>query len=347
MEWTLAFGTSDGVVLARQAGDDLEVVDRCLPGRTVTALTTCGTALLAGTLDGVLRSDDGGATWQDASTGLAVRHVRWLASSPGGDPVAYVGTEPAAIHRLACGGHPADTNGPADKEHPAGAGHWRECPEVARLRDAHGWWLPYSREDGCVRGFAADGTSAHGTSAHMYAAVEVGGVLRSDDGGQTWALVAGNGSDPRNLRPPAPLVHPDVHSISVHPSSPDAVTAPTGGGLYRTSDGGATWTNLYRCYCRAAWVDPEDAAHIVFGPADGVSRNGRIEETTDGGVTWRPASEGQDVPWARHMVERFTQFGDTLLAVLSNGHLLAAERERLAWRRVLPAVEGTRCAIVR
>ncbi len=195
-----------------------------------------------------------------------------------------------------------------------------------------------------MRGFAARGVRVYG--ARVYAAVEVGGVLRSDDGGGSWAMVAGSGENPRNMQPPAPLVHPDVHSITVHPSSPDLVTAPTGGGLYRTEDGGATWTCLYTCYCRAAWVDPEDPAHIVFGPADGVSRNGRIEESLDGGRTWHPASEGQDVPWPRHMVERFLQVGDTLLAVLSNGGLLAAELGTFSWRRILPEVAGVRCAAV-
>jgi photosystem II stability/assembly factor-like uncharacterized protein len=320
MDWDLILGASDGVVLARRAADDWQIAGRGLSGHTVTALAACGDAILAGTLDGVVSSQDGGATWRDAIEGLTVRHVRWMAGVSTGDPVALVGTEPAAIHRW------------------TGGKSWRECPEVAQLRDARGWWLPYSPEAGCVRGFAFHGS-------RVYAAVEVGGVLRSDDRGQTWAPVAGSGGDPRNLQPPAPLIHPDVHSISVHPSSPDRVTAPTGGGLYRSDDGGATWACLYRCYCRAAWVDPEDPAHVVFGPADGVSRNGRIEETRDGGRTWRLASEGQEVPWARHMVERFLQSGDTLLAVLSNGQLLAAGRAALSWRPVLAEAAGVRCAI--
>jgi hypothetical protein len=282
---------------------------------------------LAGTTDGIYVSADGGQAWDEASAGLTVRHVRWLACPPAwgahqaGGGTAFAGTEPAAIYQW-------DGDGP-----------WRECPEVTRLRDAHGWWLPYSPEDGCVRGLAPGASRA-------YAAVEVGGVLRSDDAGTSWMLVKGNENNPRNLDPPAPLVHPDVHSITVHPSSPDRVTAPTGGGLYRSADGGDTWTRLYRCYCRAAWVDPEDAAHIVFGPADGVSRNGRIEASHDGGQTWHPASGGLDVPWPRHMVERFVQSGDTLLAVLSNGQLLEAPLATLAWRQILDEVAGVRCAAV-
>ena len=78
-----------------------------------------------------------------------------------------------------------------------------------------------------------------------------------------------------------------------------------GGGLYRSADGGRTWKNLYRCYIRAIWVDPANAQHIVAGPADGVSRNGPIEESYDGGQTWHLVSDGmRSAPWSRHMVER-------------------------------------------
>jgi len=326
MKGDLALGTSEGVVLAQCLGTGLRgsgwrIAGRGLVGHTVTGIASCGGTLLAGTTDGIYRSADGGQTWRQASAGLTVRHVRWLACPPGKGGTAFAGTEPAALYQW------------------GGGGEWRERPEVAQLRAAHGWWLPYSPEDGCVRGFAFGESRA-------YAAVEVGGVLRSDDGGQNWMLVQGNENNPRNLDPPAPRVHPDVHSITVHPSSPDRVTASTGGGLYRSADGGATWTCLYRCYCRAAWVDPEDAAHIVFGPADGVSRNGRLEVSHDGGQTWHPASGGLDVPWPRHMVERFVQSGDTLLAVLSNGQLLEAALATLAWRQILPEVAGVRCAAV-
>jgi hypothetical protein len=38
------------------------------------------------------------------------------------------------------------------------------------------------------------------------------------------------------------------------------------------------------------------------------------------------------------MVERFSQVGDNLLAVLSNGELLVTSLEPLNWQRLLPEV---------
>jgi photosystem II stability/assembly factor-like uncharacterized protein len=263
---------------------------------------------LAGTHAGVFRSDDLGRTWQEASQGLSTRYVRWMAYHPDISDLEFAGTEPAGIFVSHNGG-----------------GSWRPCPEVHQMGDEHGWSLPYSPEAGCVRGFAFHGERA-------YAAVEVGGVLISDDRGETWSLA--KGSQFRDRYPIPGRVHPDVHSLAVHPSSPDLVYAPTGGGFYRSWDGGNTWELRLRGYCRAVWVDPNDPEHLVLGQADGVDANGRIEASRDGGRTWQAASQGLDAPWRRHMVERFTQVGSELLAVLSNGEVLAAPLDTLEWRPI-------------
>lgn len=306
----LIVGTNEGVSIARHEGDTWGIVRRSLAARQVNSVSAQDGSILAGTTEGVFHSDDFGQRWRMASQGLSAPKARWVAHNPDGSGRVVVGTEPAAIFLSRDGGQ-----------------RWRECPEVAALRDEHAWHLPYSPEAGCVRGFAFHGERA-------YAAVEQGGLLRSDDAGETWHLVEGSNGIPRT--PPAGFVHPDVHSVAVHPSSPDLVFAPTGGGLYASKDGGAIWKQLYRCYCRAIWSDPADAEHLVFGPADSVDRKGRIEETGDGGKTWQMVSEGLEVPWSRHMVERFLQVNYELLAVLSNGELLAAPLPTLQWRPILP-----------
>lgn len=306
--------TENGLIVCEPDGEWREV-RRGLIGKRITSVIAREGVILAGTTDGIYRTDDDGENWRETSAGLTHRHVRWLAYHPDVSDLEFAGTEPAAIF----------------VSHDRGDS-WSERSEVAKLRDHHQWSMPYSREAGCVRGFAFHGSRA-------YAAVEVGGVLRSDDHGENWRLAEGSDGNPSFEGPPAPFVYPDVHSIQVHPSSPDIVDVPTGGGFYRSTDGGSTWDLLYDCYCRAVWIDPADSTHIILGPADYVDSLGRIEESRDGGHTWNLASAGLKVPWRNHMVERFTQIGSDLFAILSNGELLITQLSGLEWKRILPGIK--------
>ena len=308
----LVLATENGIAVCERGYHDWHEAFRKLPGQHITSLTARERVILAGTENGIFRSEDEGQTWKEASNGLTTRHVRWVAFHTDDSELVLAGTEPANIFI----------------SHDSGDS-WRACPEVAQLRDHFRWSLPYSSEAGCVRGFAFHGSRA-------YAAVEVGGVLISEDNGESWRLAEGSDGKPNLAGPPEPFVYPDVHSLEVHPSSQDLVYAPTGGGFYRSSDGGKTWKLFYDCYCRAVWVDPSDPNHMILGPADGVDRNGRIEESRNGGETWSPASNGLQVPWRRGMVERFFQMDDELFAVLSTGQLLSASLSKIEWQRILP-----------
>ena len=312
----LILAAEQGLILCERSGDDWRESLRALTDQHVTSVIVRDAVILAGTEKGIFRSDDEGQTWQEASNGLTLSHVRWMAFHPTVSKLAFAGTEPADIFV-------SHDNGDS----------WRACPEVAQLRGPLKWSLPYSPEAGCVRGFAFH-------ESRVYAAVEVGGVLVSDDHGETWQLAEGSDGKPDLQGPPEPFVYPDVHSLEVHPSSPDLVYAPTGGGFYRSTDGGKTWQLFYDCYCRAVWVNPQDPDHMILGPADGVDRNGRIEESRDGGQTWSAASNGLQVPWRRGMIERFFQAGDELFAVLSNGQLLSTALASLEWKRILPEMNG-------
>lgn len=316
MNTQLYIAASNGLHVAERANGNWKIKEQVLKGKPITSVIAREGVILAGSREGVLRSDDLGKTWRDASNGLTTRYVRWLAYHPEISDCEFAGTEPADIF--------------ISRD---GANSWRECKGVTALRDAHHWFLPYSPQAGCIRGFAFHGRRA-------YAAAEVGGALRSDDGGETWRLCDGSNGDPDLEGPPAPLIYPDVHSIEVHPTSPDLVYAPTGGGFYTSRDGGATWTLPYECYVRAMWLDPADASHLLLGPADNVDRNGRIEESRDGGETWQLASNGLDVPWRDHMVERFKQVGDELFAVLSSGEIYLARVNEWHWQRAFDSLHA-------
>ena len=310
----LLLATQTGLVMAQKNGDGWQSERQGLEGEEVTSLIAREGVILAGTRDGIFRSEDRGATWLETSKGLTERYVRWLAYHPEISDFEFAGTEPAGIFVSRNGGD-----------------SWRECTEVSDLRREHKWWLPYSPGAGCVRGF-----SFHGQRA--YAAVEVGAALRSDDGGEQWRLVDGANGIPVFGTPPPHFVHPDVHSIEVHPFSPDLVFAPTGGGFYHSADGGKSWRTINDClYVRAVWLDAADANHLILGPSDGPDgENGRIEVTHDGGQSWQQVA-GR---WSDNMVERFQQIGHNLWAVMANGNLLVTPLAELEWQPVLTDVTG-------
>ena len=311
----LYLASNAGLVIALRENETWRAAARVLQDQHITSIIAREGVILAGTTEGIWRSDDDGQHWRTVNYGVTSPHVRWLAYHPNITDLEFAGTEPAGIF----------------VSHD-GAEHWNACPEVVSLRDRHEWMLPYSPEAGCVRGFAFWGQ-------RVYAAVEVGGVLRSDDEGSTWALVAGSDGDPDLSGPPEPFVYPDVHDIAVHPSDPNLVFAATGGGLYRSNDGGANWKLLYDCYCRGLWLDSDDPNHLVFGPAEHVGAVGRIEATHDGGQTWSLVSDGLDVPWPHTMPERISQIGDELFTVLDDGRVLSAPLATLSWAYILPEIE--------
>lgn len=310
---TLLLATQTGLVLAERApGGDWQIARRALAGQALTSVIAREGVILVGSRAGVQRSDDRGRTWQPASAGLTEPYVRWLAYHPDLSDFEVAGTEPAGLY--------------VSRD---GAATWRACPEVAALRDQHGWFLPYSSGAGCVRGFAFAG-------ARAYAAVEVGGVLRSDDHARTWQLVSGSDGNPDLGGPPEPFIYPDLHSLVVPTGLPDVVLAATGGGFYRSDDGGATWACLVECYVRAVWVDPADAEHILLGPAEDVGERGTITVSRDSGHTWQPAAAGLPVPWPHDMVERFIPAGSELLAVLDGGQVFTSPLGAWQWQPLLP-----------
>lgn len=319
MSTRLILATANGVVVLGKNGKTWQENSSAYHGQRFTAVASQGETILAGTPDGLYRSADGGQTWHAASEGLVYKHIRSLALHPEDVRLAFAGTEPAAIHYSLDGGQT-----------------WRYCPEVADLRDRYRWYLPYSPRAGCIRGFAL-------ANERAYAAVEQGGLLRSDDSGRTWRLMDPS-EDPRLETPDAPWIHKDVHSVQVHTSSEDTVFAPTGGGFYYSTNGGQGWTQLHPNYCRALWADPLRADHLVLGPANGPDRGGWIVETLNGGASWTRRMSGLEEFWKSTMVEEFHPVDDTLIALLSDGRLLSAPLETLQWQPMLEGYTEVRAA---
>ena len=129
------------------------------------------------------------------------------------------------------------------------------------------------------------------------------GVLKSTDGGSTWSLLPGNaGVDEFDRR--------TVAQIAVHPSDPDTVYVAVSdnginglsgnAGIWKTTDGGTSWTNTTEAAALGygadvysdVVIDPSspDTLYAAIGTATSSGSNG-VYKTTDGGDTWNPAGD--------------------------------------------------------
>lgn len=309
-------GTADGVQRLR----DGRLEPLGLSGLRIAALHAradpSGAQLLAGSYgDGLHRSRDGGRTWSRVQAGVTAATLRFLGPEANDDGALLAGTEPARIFRSRDGG-----------------GEWEELDGVTRVPGHERWFLPYSPRAGAVRTVHA----LPGRPGVLVAAVEVGGLLRSEDGGASWTCAPVAGDE-------------DVHHVTGHPGDPELLYASLGtatlaqprdarhGGVARSRDGGRTWEKLEHDYTRAALVPPARPDLVLAGPAGGVGRDGRIVVSSDGGETWEPAGEGIEVPMP-DMVELFVPAPDgEVWAICSGGRLLRAAPGRWSWSSALPA----------
>src|SRR5579883_1692886 len=275
--------------------------------------------ILAGSYgNGMYRSDDGGRAWEPANAGLTASAFRCIAPDPLNPGAVLAGTEPGRIFRSRDGGRT-----------------WQELSGITRIAGHERWFLPYSPRAGAVRNVYAPPDRP----GRLFASVEVGGLLRSDDGGETWTC--------------EPVIEDeDIHHITGHPLEPDLLYAALGyaslthrehdggrrrfGGIARSRDGGKTWQKLETDYTRATLIPPSRPDLIVAGPAPSVGREGRIVVSSNGGDTWEPASGGLETPMP-DMVELFVAApDDTVWAISSGGRLLRADPGAWDWRSALP-----------
>ena len=176
----------------------------------------------------------------------------------------------------------------------------------------------------------------------------VAGVYRSLDGGETWAPVGLHGIE-------------GVHRILLHPSSPEIVYAGVSGlkwedgggrGVYKTTDGGQTWTRVLfvdeRTGVSDLVMDPSDPDRLLAamwstrgypwsieprGPGSG------LYLTRDGGESWIRLAEEDGLPagdLGRIALDVFRGDPRVVHALVDSGEgvLLRSENRGRTWRTV-------------
>jgi len=236
--------------------------------------------------DGVWLTEDRGGHWRKPSYGRpGPQKVRSLAFDPGDDRRIFAGCEPIEV----C---VSDDLGAS----------WQRLDAVRRLPCIAELDYPVWTVEPHVRDIAIDPRNA----GVVYAALQVGGIIKTTDGGGTWTHLTEGFDD-------------DVHTIVLDSSDPDVVVIATGGGeshkaavpgraLYRSADGGASWAPLamqwQQDYSMPLVSNPHDPRVYYSAVAHGApptwSRPGGSEallvRSRDHGATWEALDSGLGSP---------------------------------------------------
>jgi len=256
-------------------GDDRwELITRGLPEapaiRAIAPHPEHTEIVYVGTQRGPYRSSDHGGHWEKlniADHGLPV----WsLLFDPTNSEVLYAGYENCEIFRSQDGGE-----------------HWHQLPVTVRFPEVTVG--PGANPAKRVLELAVNPANPR----EIYGAIEVGGIIRSRDGGERWE----NMSHGQYVNDDTV----DMHGVLVGRARPGMVLAIGRAGLFSSTDQGQHWASARleplnpkgQTYCRDIREVPGDPKTIwLAAGANFQSDVGAMFRTDDGGLSWARVDMG-------------------------------------------------------
>jgi photosystem II stability/assembly factor-like uncharacterized protein len=264
-----------GVFRRSAAGGEWQHVLKDLETHTVFVHPTDANVVFAGTVDGVWRSSDRGATFERANFPDQRKQIWSFLVDSRDSRRMYAGGSPVDIYR-------SDDTGQT----------WRRLPNPD-LKDRA--TAPFA-----VRVMRM--VQHPKRPDEIYAALEVNGVIRTTNGGETWEDC---GADLIRLSELPHLKSKivtdtfaegmlDGHAITISPADPDAVVLACRMGLFRSADKGKSWQDMEMkrfspiTYGRDVKVSPQDGKTMYAAlSVAAASKDGGIYRSQDAGKTWK------------------------------------------------------------
>ena len=280
--------------------------------------------LYAGTQDGPYRSDDRGNRWERVPVPDRSQPVWSILFHPRDPKVIYVGYENCEIYR-------SDDAGESWERLPVSV----RFPEITTAPGAN----PVKR----VLMLAA----SENDPDLLYAAIEVGGIIRSTDGGAHWEnLSHGQYVNDDTV---------DMHGVLASRWRPGTVFAIGRAGMFRSADGGGHWGHVPleplnakgQVYCRDIKEVPGNPRKIwVSAGADFKSDTGVLLYSRDGGDSWDRVEMGLE-PGCTMFKLAFDERHPRRMACATNGGAVFASDDAGETWRTLPTLDRQIYALTR
>lgn len=349
---SLLLATRKGLLTLARERDGWRVTDTAFAGVPVTSVLADArdgaryAALKHGHFGAKLhRSDDRGRTWTE------VAMPAFPPDAAGGPSLFQVWTlEPGGPGgRLWAGAIPAGLFSSDDR-----GASWElvnalwDVPERPR-------WFGGGYDDAGIHTISPDPRDP----AHVFVAISCGGVWQTRDAGKSWAL-QGDGLVAAYMPPESAgdRVVQDPHRVARCAAAPDVMWMQHHNGVFRSTDGGASWTQLKLRgddFGFAVAAHPTDPATAWFVPAIKdelrVPRDGAlaVTRTRDGGRTFETLREGLPQRDAYDLVYRHgldvDATGTRLVMGSTTGSVWTSESAGERWRLVnahLPPIYAAR-----
>jgi photosystem II stability/assembly factor-like uncharacterized protein len=300
--------------------DRWEQLTRGLPEapaiRAIAAHPERPDTVYVGTQHGPYRSTDHGERWEKLDVSDHGLPVWSLAFDPRDANVMYAGYENCAIFRSEDGGD-----------------HWRQLPVTVRFPEVT--VAPGANPAKRVLELTANPANP----SEIYGAIEVGGVIRSLDGGEHWESVShGQYVNDDTV---------DMHGVLVGRWRPGTVFAISRAGLFSSGDQGTHWASARleplnekgQTYCRDIREVPGDPKTIwVTAGANFQSEAGVLFRSKDGGLSWSRVKMGVEPKTTMFAVAFDASQPRRMFCATSGGEVFASEDSGESWaERPLPA----------
>ena len=290
--------------------------------RTIAVHPQNSNVIFVGTQDGPYRSTDGGDRWEKLAFPDRNAVIWTMSVHPTRPNIVFAGAAPVALYRSIDGGD-----------------NWHRIPQAKS---------PGHCERAGFDTRAIRITVDPGRPDDIYVAIEVSGVIRSSDAGETWSDMSSSLiqlAEQPHLKSNVGGRHCghcegmlDSHALAISAAAPGTAFLAVRMGLFRSDDRGASWhdTEIGRysplTYCRDVIVSPHDPRVMYAALSQAAfSTAGSLYRSDDMAQTWQRIDHGVNAQSTIMSVATHPTDPARVYCATRGGQVIGTEDSGVSW----------------